>query len=299
MNYYDEIEKLKKEKDVLILAHYYVNDEVQDIADKIGDSFQLAKEAQNATNKIICFCGVHFMGECAKILNSDKKVIVPDINAGCAMADMVDIEAIKNVKKSAPDTAIVSYVNTTAEVKSYSDVCVTSSNAIKIISQIPNKNIYFLPDRNLGSYIAKQFPEKNFSFNPGYCKYHNFVDEKEILELKKDTGYDVLVHPECREEVVELGDCIGSTKALLEYVKETKKNGYIVCTEEGIIHQMKKVCPDSIFISPKSMNKCSDMKMNSIEKVYNAILNEGPEIILDEKMSKRAFIPLKRMMELG
>ncbi|WP_101772459.1 quinolinate synthase NadA [Peptostreptococcus faecalis] len=301
MNYIEEIKKLKKEKDVLILAHYYVSGEIQDVADRIGDSFQLAKDAQNAENDIICFCGVNFMGESAKVLNSSKKVIVLDDNAGCPMADMAKISDsdIDKLREEYDDLAVVSYVNTTADIKSKSDVCVTSSNAVKIVSSLPNKNIYFLPDKNLGSYIASKLPEKNFILHEGYCKYHNFVDYDEVKKLKTDTDYDVLVHPECPAEILSLADYIGSTKALLEYVGKTKKDGYIVCTESGIIHQMKKYSSESEFITPKSMKQCKDMKLNTLEKLYYALLNEGPEVNMREDLASRALVPLKRMMELG
>lgn len=295
----EKILRLKEEKDVLILAHFYANSEVQDIADKVGDSFKLAKDAQNANNKIICFCGVNFMGESAKLLNPDKKILIPDINAGCAMADMVNLDDIDRVREKYEDLAIVSYINTKADVKSKSDVCVTSSNAMKIVSALPNKNIYFLPYKNLGSYIADKMPDKNFIFHEGYCKYHNFVDYEEVRALKEEYGYDVLVHPECTSQVVSLGDCVGSTKALLDYVEKTKKLGYIVCTEEGILYQMNKVSPDSEFIIPRSMKPCGDMKKNSLENLYRVLLDEGPEIILDEAMMERASLPLKKMMEMS
>ncbi|MGP1487474.1 MAG: quinolinate synthase NadA, partial [Peptostreptococcus stomatis] len=197
------------------------------------------------------------------------------------------------------DVAIVSYINTKADVKSKSDVCVTSSNAMKIVSGLPNKNIYFLPDRNLGRYIADRLQDKNFIFHEGYCKYHNFVDYEEVKALKEKYAYDVLVHPECTSEVVSLGDCVGSTKALLDYVEKTKKAGYIVCTEEGILHQMNKVSPKSEFIIPTSMKACEDMKKNSLENLYKVLVDEGPEIVLDEAIMERASQPLKKMMEMS
>ena len=295
----EKILRLKEEKDVLILAHFYANSEVQDIADKVGDSFKLAKDAQNAKNKIICFCGVNFMGESAKLLNPGKKILIPDIGAGCPMADMVNLDDLDGIKERYDDVAIVSYINTKADVKSRSDVCVTSSNAMKIVSALPNKNIYFLPDKNLGSYIANQIEGKNFIFHEGYCKYHNFVEYEEVEDLKNRYGYDVLVHPECTSQVVELGDCVGSTKALLDYVGRTKKKGYIVCTEEGILYQMNKLSPDSEFIIPSSMKPCEDMKKNTLENLYRVLVDEGPEIILDEALMERASLPLKKMMEMS
>ena len=294
-----EIERLKKEKHVLILAHYYTRGEVQEIADVVGDSFQLAKMAQESTNKIICFCGVSFMGESAKILNPDKKVLIPAPSAGCPMADMVDYDQIAGLKEKYEDLAIVSYINTNADVKRLADVCVTSSNAMKIVSNLPNENIYFMPDMNLGSYIKNQVKGKNFILHEGYCKYHHHVDIKEVKDLKEKYGYDVLAHPECRESVVEEADIVGSTKALLEYVAATKKKGYIVCTESGILHQMKKVSPESEFIIPSSMNDCRDMKKIDLESLYLTLRDETGEVILDEGLIKDAKAPLIKMMEMS
>lgn len=211
----EEIKRLKKEKDVVVLAHYYVDGAVQEIADFVGDSYFLAKKAKEVTQQNILFCGVSFMGESAKILNPDKKVIMPDANADCPMAHMVAVQRIQEVKEQYPDVAVVCYVNSTAEIKSYSDVCVTSSNAVRVVEQLPNKQIFFVPDNNLARFVAKQLPEKEFIFNDGYCHVHKSMAKEDLLKAKENyPNALVLTHPECTEDVVEISDFVGSTSEI-------------------------------------------------------------------------------------
>lgn len=239
------------------------------------------------------------MGESAKILNPDKKVLIPVSSAGCPMADMVDYDDIADLKDKYDDLAIVSYINTNADVKRLADVCVTSSNAMKIVSALPNKNIYFMPDMNLGSYIKNRVTGKNFILHEGYCRYHNNVDIVEVSMLKQRYGYDVIAHPECKESVVDMADFVGSTKALLDYVSDSKKDGYIVCTESGVLHQMRKISPDSEFIVPSSMKDCTSMKKIGLENVYLTLRDETGQVILDEELIEDAKAPLIRMMEMS
>ena len=249
MNITDEIKKLKKEKDAVILAHYYVRPEVQDIADYIGDSFYLSRVATELTAKTIVFCGVSFMGESAKILNPEKTVLMPDLQADCSMAHMADIDRIKKVRETYEDVAVVCYINSTAELKEYSDVCVTSANAVKIVKKLPNKNIYFIPDRNLAHYIADQVPEKHFIFNEGFCPTHERMEADEVLKAK-DEHPDALVlaHPECRQEILAIADYIGSTSGIINYATDSDRQEFIICTEEGVHYKLTQNNPDNFTI---------------------------------------------------
>ena len=232
-----KIEKLKKEKNAVILAHYYVDDEIQKIADYVGDSFYLAKVATKIKEDVIVFCGVSFMGESAKILNPNKKVLMPDESADCPMAHMASVEKIEQMKKEYDDLAVVCYVNSSAKLKSHSDVCVTSSNALKIVESLPNKNIFFIPDENLGRYVSEKVKDKNIILNDGYCPIHKKMDKESLLKAKElHENAEVLVHPECTEDVLKLADYIGSTAGIIDYATNSSCNEFIVVTETGVLY---------------------------------------------------------------
>ncbi len=298
IDYKSEIEKLKKEKNAIILAHYYQRGEVQDIADFTGDSLYLSQIARDSDADIICFCGVHFMAETAKILAPNKKVIIPRFDAGCPMADTATYEDVLQYKKNNPDTFIVSYVNTTAKVKALSDVCVTSSNAEKIIRNFTDKKILYIPDKNLGSYLRKKYNLELETW-PGFCYVHDRFDLDEMLAVKKENPEALmLVHPEMKIEIVEIADFVGSTKALLEFTKKSPAKKFIIGTENGIIHQMKKANPDKEFIQVKSTFSCFNMKKTHLADVYYSLLNEMSEIKLPPEILTAAYKPLKLMFEI-
>lgn len=295
-----EIARLKKEKDAVILAHYYVDGAVQAIADYVGDSYYLAEVATKVPESTIIFCGVSFMGESAKILNPDKKVIMADYNADCPMAHMVDLDKIKKVREEFPDVAVVCYVNSTAEIKTASDVCVTSSNALKIVKNLPNKDIFFIPDNNLGRYVAKQLPEKNFIFNDGFCHVHTSILKDELLKAKEvHPQAKVLAHPECKEEILELADYIGSTSQMIDYATASSDEVFLVCTEMGIFFELGQKNPNKKFYSVGHRQFCPNMKLISLEGVKKALEAPEKEVILDEEMRVAAYKPLKRMLELA
>lgn len=301
-----EIERLKKEKNAVILAHYYQTGDIQDIADYIGDSLALAQIAENLTADIIVLCGVHFMGETAKIISPDKKVLVPDLAAGCSLADSCDPVEFEKFTKAHPDHLVISYVNTSAAVKALTDIVVTSSNARKIVESLPeDTKIIFGPDRNLGNYINSVTGRNMLLWN-GACHVHEQFSVEKIIELKKEhPEAKVLVHPECKQQVVILADKVGSTAALLEYAKNSDAKEFIVATESGILHEMKKACPDKTFIpappndSTCGCNNCNYMKLNTLEKLYKALLNEQPEIKVDPEVAAKAIRPIKKMLELS
>lgn len=295
-----KIEKLKKEKNAVILAHYYAPDEVQAVADYVGDSFYLAKAAKESRADILLFCGVSFMGESAKILNPNKKVLMPDLKADCAMAHMVKPGIIEEMRNRYEDLAVVCYINSTAELKCQSDVCVTSSNAVKIVKALPNKNIFFIPDKNLGSFVAQNVPEKNILLNDGGCPIHMEIT-KEQVEIQKENHKDaeVLSHPECRKEVLMLSDFVGSTAEMLRYAKESCKKEFIVCTEKGILYKLNADNKNKQFYFPSPQPCCMDMKKNTLEKVLNCLETEENEVNLSEEIIKRALLPLNKMLELA
>ena len=300
MNITDEIKKLKKEKDAVILAHYYVRPEVQDIADYIGDSFYLSRVATELTAKTIVFCGVSFMGESAKILNPEKTVLMPDLQADCPMAHMADIDRIKKVRETYEDVAVVCYINSTAELKEYSDVCVTSANAVKIVKKLPNKNIYFIPDRNLAHYIADQVPEKHFIFNEGFCPTHERMEADEVLKVK-DEHPDALVlaHPECRQEILAIADYIGSTSGIINYATDSDRQEFIICTEEGVHYKLTKNNPDKQFYYPETVPVCPNMKKNTLEKVLHVLKTGDNQVHVTDSLRENSKKPLERMLELG
>ena len=295
-----QIAALKKEKDAVILAHYYVDGPVQEIADFVGDSYYLAKKATTVSERVIIFCGVSFMGESAKILNPDKKVVMADETADCPMAHMVDVDRIKEVRQQYSDVAVVCYVNSTAEIKAASDVCVTSSNAIKIVKNLPNHDIFFIPDNNLGRYVAKQLPDRHFIFNDGFCHVHKSIHREDVLKAKEvHPEALVLAHPECTEDTLELADFIGSTSQIIDYVTESPEKVFIICTEMGIFYELMQKNPEKKFYSVGHRQFCPNMKKVRLESVLSALQNLAPEVELEEEMRNAAKLPLERMLELA
>ena len=296
----ERIEQLKKEKDIVILAHYYVDGEVQEIADLVGDSYFLAKKATEVSQQNILFCGVSFMGESAKILNPGKRVIMADEFADCPMAHMVDIAKIQQVREQYPDVAVVCYVNSTAEIKAYSDVCVTSSNALRVVQSLPNKHIFFIPDNNLGRYISTLVPEKEFIFNDGFCQVHTSIHRENVEEAKKlHPNAPVLTHPECTADVLEISDFIGSTSEILDYATKSDAKEFIICTEMGIFFELEQKNPDKRFYSVGHRQFCPNMKKITLEKVVRAMEEMEPEVTMDEGLRVKANAPLVKMLELA
>lgn len=284
----------------MILAHYYVDGEVQEIADLVGDSYFLAKKATEVSQQNILFCGVSFMGESAKILNPGKRVIMADEFADCPMAHMVDIAKIQQVREQYPDVAVVCYVNSTAEIKAYSDVCVTSSNALRVVQSLPNKHIFFIPDNNLGRYISTLVPEKEFIFNDGFCHVHTSIHRENVEEAKKlHPNAPVLTHPECTADVLEISDFIGSTSEILDYATKSDAKEFIICTEMGIFFELEQKNPDKRFYSVGHRQFCPNMKKITLEKVVRAMEEMEPEVTMDEELRVKANAPLVKMLELA
>ncbi|MCI6422857.1 MAG: quinolinate synthase NadA [Blautia sp.] len=295
---YEEIERLKKEKDAVILAHYYVPGEVQACADYIGDSFYLSKAAVNLKASTLVFAGVTFMGESAKILNPEKTVLLPDTTADCPMAGMADAERIQRMREQYEDLAVVCYINSSAELKQYADICVTSSNAVDIVKKLPNKNIYFIPDKNLGSYVAEQVPEKHVILNDGYCYVHNQVTKEQVEEIKSlKPGVEFLVHPECPAEIVVLADYVGSTKGIIEYATKSDKKEFIIGTENGVIWELQEKNPDKKFYVLPGGQTCASMKKITLEKVRDCLKTGSGQVEVNEKLRERSKLPLNRMLE--
>jgi len=296
----EKILQLKKEKNAVILAHYYAPAEAQEVADYVGDSFYLAKIAKKSTADIIVFCGVSFMGESAKILNPDKKVLMPDLTADCPMAHMVKPGQIQKMREKYEDLAVVCYINSTAELKCQSDVCVTSSNAIKIVRALPNKNIFFIPDRNLGRYVASQVPEKNIIINSGYCPIHASITVEQLKKVKAEhPNAPILIHPECEPELLEISDYIGSTAELIDYVAGSPLDEFIICTEDGVDYKLVTDNPEKKFYYPNPHPCCADMKLNTLENILSVMEKEDKEVFVDEEVARNAWKPLDRMLELG
>ncbi len=306
MNYVEEIKKLKAEKNAVIMAHYYQSADIQDIADYIGDSLALAQWAAKTDADIIVMCGVHFMGETAKILSPDKKVLVPDMNAGCSLADSCPADEFAEFVSKYPDHTVISYVNTTAAVKAHTDVVVTSTNAKKIVDSFPmDAKIIFGPDKNLGGYINAVTGRNMILWN-GCCHVHSQFSIEKLKELKAQyPEAEVLAHPECKKELLDLADFIGSTAALLSYSGKSDKTQFIVATESGILHQMKKDYPSKTFIPvpPETgncaCNECNYMRMNTMEKLYNCLKNESPEIVVEKEVAEKAVRPIIKMLEMS
>ena len=301
-----EIRRMCKEKDAIILAHYYTDGSVQKVADFIGDSLALARKAAKTDAKIIVMCGVHFMAETCKILCPEKLVLCPDLNAGCSLADSCRAEDLKKFKQEHPGYTVVSYVNTTAAVKAVTDVVVTSTNAKQIVESFPkDEKIIFGPDRNLGNYI-NSITGRNMLLWDGACHVHEEFSVEKIVEIKRQhPDAVVLAHPECKSTVLKLADVVGSTAALLKYAVAHPEKSYIVATESGILHEMQKQCPQTTFIpappndSTCACNECSYMRLNTLEKLYDCLKNESPEIKVDAEIAEKAVKPIKRMLEIS
>jgi quinolinate synthase len=307
--YIDKIKSLAREKNAVIFAHYYTRPEIQEIADFIGDSLALAQQATRVQADILVMCGVHFMGETMKILCPDKKVLIPDMNAGCSLADSCKAADLAAFKTQHPDHMVVSYVNTSADVKALTDVVVTSSNAKKIVDQFPaDAKIIFGPDYNLGSYINSVTGRNMLLWN-GACHVHSRFSLEALLQLKAENpGVEVLAHPECKAPILAVSDVIGSTKALLEHTIKSPAKRFIIATESGILFEMQRACPDKEFIPvPPEMtegvgcscNECEYMRMNTLEKVYNCLLNESPEMIVDKNIAAKAVTSIERMLQMS
>ena len=300
------INELKKEKNAVILGHYYQKGEIQDIADYIGDSLALAQIAAKTDADILVMCGVHFMGETAKVLCPDKKVLVPDLNAGCSLADSCPADKFAEFVKAHPGYTVISYVNTTAAVKAVTDVVVTSTNAKQIVESFPkDEKIIFGPDRNLGNYI-NSITGREMLLWDGACHVHEQFSVEKIVELKAQyPDAVVLAHPECKSVVLKLADMVGSTAALLKYAVNSDKQRFIVATEAGIFHEMQKKCPQKTFIpappndSTCGCNECNFMRLNTLEKLYNCLKYEFPEVTVDPEVSREAVKPIKRMLEIS
>jgi quinolinate synthase len=305
-NLEDEIIELKRELNAVILAHYYQESEIQDLADFVGDSLELAKKTKETNADVIVFAGVHFMAEAAKILNPNKKVLLPDLEASCSLADGCPSDQFKIFRKQHPDHLAITYINCSAEVKALSDIICTSSSAEKIINQIPLETpILFSPDRNLGKYLIKK-TGRNMLLWDGSCIVHETFSERKIIELK--TRYPdakLIAHPECEETLLSMADFIGSTSKLLKFISEDDSQSFIVATEVGIIHQMEKAQPQKTYIAAPpeeescSCNECPYMKLNTMEKLFLCMKNQFPEIILDPEISQRALIPINKMLAMS
>ena len=305
LDLFGEIARLRKEMNAVILAHYYQESEIQDLADFVGDSLELARKAASTTADVIVFAGVHFMAETAKILNPDKLVVVPDMEAGCSLADSCPPEQFKAFREAHPGHFAITYINCSSGVKALSDLICTSSNAEKLIRQIPESTpILFSPDKNLGAYIAKKTGRPMLLWQ-GTCQVHEIFSEKRIVQLKvAHPGALVLAHPECDESVLNHADFIGSTSGILNYVRQSANKEFIIVTEPGIIHQMEKSCPDKTFIPAPPDNECAcnvcpHMKLNTPEKLYLCMVNRAPEITLPEDIRLRALKPIQKMLEMS
>ena len=300
INLIDNIVKLKTEKDAIILAHNYQIDEIQDIADFVGDSLQLSIESAKVKNRIIVFCGVHFMAETAKIISPQRKVLLPDRYSGCPMADMITDKQLTNFKKEHPGAVVVCYVNTSARVKALSDICCTSSNAVKVVNSIPKgKQIIFIPDKYLGSYVQSQAGRKMILWN-GFCPTHVSIDVKTIIALKKEhLSAVVLVHPECTPDVIEIADKVASTGGMLAFVKQSTKKEFIVGTEIGLIYRLKKENPGKVFYPASSHAICPNMKLTNLEKLLWALEEEQFETKLPHDVINKARTAIDNMLALS
>lgn len=305
LDLFEEIKTLKKEKNVLLLAHYYQNNDIQDIADYIGDSLGLAQQAEKTKADIILFAGVHFMAETAKILNPTKKVLIPDLKAGCSLADSCPQEKFAQFKKDNPNHIVITYINCTAEIKALSDIICTSSNAVQIVESLPvEQKIIFAPDKNLGAYINKK-TKRNMVLWDGSCMVHEIFSLEKLIKLKiQNPSAKIIAHPECEAAILEHADFIGSTTALLNYTKKSSDKEFIVLTETGILHQMQKASPNKTFIPapPNNSCACNDcpyMKLNTLEKIYISLKYEQPELVMNTDLMEKAKLPILKMLELS
>lgn len=299
-NIQQKIIKLKNEKNAVILAHYYVPKAVQEVADYLGDSYYLSKIAAQAEAKVIVLCGVYFMGESAKIMNPNKKVLMPDLEADCPMAHMATVEKIKEVREKYQDLAVVCYINSTAEIKAHSDVCVTSSNALKVIKALPNKYIYFIPDKNLGGYISKLVPEKTFILNDGFCHVHDRITVEDVLKMKEEHPLaKVVSHPECSNAVLQNSDYIGSTSGIIDFIENSTDTEFIVCTETGVFHELERKTTGKSFFAASPCQVCPDMKKNTLEKLLQTLENLSNEVNVETEIASKSIYALARMHQLA
>ncbi len=306
LDLFDEIERLKKEKNAVLLAHYYQEADIQDVADYIGDSLQLAQEARDTDADLIVFAGVHFMAETAKILNPSKKVVLPDLKAGCSLADSCPPDEFAAFRAKHPDHVVVSYINCTADIKAQTDIICTSSSAQYIVESIPeDRGIIFAPDRNLGEWLIKK-TGRDMVLWDGSCMVHEIFSLEKITKLKEVFPQaQIIAHPECEQPILDISDFIGSTSQLLRYSKESEHQEFIVVTESGIIHQMKQAAPSKTFIPAPgtedtcACNDCPHMKLNTLEKIYLCMKYEVPEIVMDEELRLRAKAPIDKMLEIS
>ncbi len=294
----EELKERKERADAVVLAHYYVDGAVQEMADYVGDSFYLAKVAAKEKRSTIVFCGVRFMGESAKILNPGSRVLLPDAQADCPMAHMAQVAQIQKLRAEVSDLAVVCYINSSAELKAHSDVCVTSSNAVKVVSALPQKNILFIPDKNLGSFVAKQLPGRNFYYSGGYCPVHAVLLAEDVLaEKRAHPAAEVLVHPECTEEVVKAADFAGSTAEIIAHAEAGAAREFILGTEPGVLHELERRCPGKKFYPVTPV--CRDMKRITPEKVLACLTGGGYEVKMGAELMDAARAPLARMLELA
>jgi quinolinate synthase len=294
----ERIVQLKKERNAIILAHYYQRDEIQEVADFRGDSFLLAQKAASTDADVIVFCGVHFMGESAKILAPNKTVLIPDERAGCPMADMVNVDGLRALKKQHPNAKVVAYINTSADVKSETDICCTSANAIKVIESVDSEEIIWVPDKNLGDYVSK-FTDKKMIIWEGYCNTHDMLTVKDVEEMRAQyPNAQFVVHPECRPEVVKLGDFVGSTTAIIKYCKESDCQEFIVGTEDGTGYQLRLDSPNKTFHFATKYLVCPNMKVNNLKKVVKCLETNQPQVYVPPQVADKARSSLERMLQV-
>lgn len=294
------IKQLKQEKDAVILAHYYVAPEVQSVADYVGDSFYLSRLAAGLPNKTLVFCGVSFMGESGKLLSPDKTVLMPDMEADCPMAHMVTEAAVRAAREAYDDLAVVCYVNSTAQIKSWSDVCVTSANAVKIVESLPNAHILFIPDKNLARYVAEQVPDKHIIIPDGYCPVHEEMRADEIRELKEQhPAAKVLAHPECNAQVLEMADYIGSTSGIIDFAAKSEEKEFIIATEEGVLYELEQKRPDAGFYFARTRPVCEGMKRITLEKIVHVLKTGENSLHVEEAHAEPAGDTLRRMLDLA
>ena len=300
MDLKEKVLQLKKERNAIIVAHYYQRPEIQEIADVVGDSYYLSKIAKDCSEQVIVFCGVKFMAESAKILSPEKTVLLPVLDAGCPMAEMADAEEVLKMKEKHPSAAVVCYINSTAEVKAHCDVCVTSSNAVNIIKNINKEEIIFLPDKNLGSYIAEKMPDKKFILWPGFCITHKKVIVENVMAIKEiKPKAKVLVHPECEVEVRKIADFLGSTSEIIDYATKASEEDFIIVTEQGVLHELQMKNPNKNFYVPGNTMTCVNMKKTRLEDVYDSLLNMQHNIEVDEEIRVKAYDSLMNMHKMA
>lgn len=294
----ESIQKLKKDRNAVILAHNYTLPEVQDVADFVGDSLGLSRKAADTEAEIIVFCGVSFMGETAKILNPDKKVLLPEPGAGCSMASMCTASGVRELRKMYPGAAVAAYVNTTADVKAEADICCTSANSVKAVASLEEEDVIFVPDMNLAAYTADKLPDKNIIPFDGYCSAHHGITTWQIEDLKiLHPTAEILSHPECSFDVLKISDYVGSTEKMIDFVRESGNREFIISTESGMMHRLNKVRPDAKFYFPPNAI-CPTMKMTDLRLIHRALIGCVGEVVLDPEISRKARIPVERMLSL-